>query len=127
MFSYFNCLGKYATFSGRATRREFWLYNLINIIILSVMVYFFFAAKTDMSRNISATVLIIYLAITISPTCAVMSRRWHDLGSTGNWLWLNLVPVVGTFVSYCFMMCKGEDCTNEYGRNPLEKRFRKKR
>ncbi len=127
MGSYFSCLGKYATFSGRSRRREFWGYTIVNAIILGIMTYFYLTAKTDTSQNLSTAVLIIYIIITACPTLAATVRRWHDMGRTGKWLWLNLVPGVGTFVTLCFMLCRGEDVTNEYGRNPRERRIRRRK
>ena len=127
MGSYFSCLGKYATFSGRSRRREFWGYTIINAIILGIMIYFYLTAKTDTSQSLSTAVLIIYILITVCPTLAATVRRWHDLGRTGKWLWLNLVPGVGTVVTLGFMCCKGEDTANEYGRNPRERKIRRRR
>ncbi len=127
MGAYFSCLGKYATFGGRASRAEFWGYNIVNAIIIAIMAYFYYNSQTELSHNIAIAVLIMYIIITTFPTLGVMSRRWHDIGRTGKWLWLNLVPVVGTVVTYGFMFVKGEEGTNEYGRNPLERRFRRRR
>ncbi len=127
MGSYFSCLGKYATFSGRSRRREFWGYTIVNSIILGIMTYFYLTAKTDTSQSLSTAVLIIYIVITVCPTLAATVRRWHDLGRTGKWLWLNLVPGVGTLVTLCFMLGPGEESTNEYGRNPKERRIRRRR
>ena len=127
MGSYFSCLGKYATFRGRSRRREYWGYTIVNAIILGIMTYFYLTAKTDTSQSLSTAVLIIYVLITLSPTLAATVRRWHDIGRTGKWLWLNLVPGVGTVVTLGFMLCAGEDVTNEYGRNPRERRIRRRR
>lgn len=127
MGSYFSCLGKYATFGGRSRRREFWGYTIVNSIILGIMIYFYLTAKTDATQTLATTVLIIYIVLTICPTMAAICRRWHDLGRTGKWLWLNLVPGVGTAVTLCFMLCQGENATNEYGRNPRERRIRRRR
>ena len=125
MGSYFICLGKYATFSGRATRLEFWGYNIVNAILVLALGYFYLNASAE-HQTIATTLFVIYVLITICPTLAVLSRRWHDIGRTGKWLWLNLVPVVGTVVSYCFMLSDGEEGTNEYGRNPRERRYRRR-
>lgn len=127
MGSYFNCLGRYASFGGRSSRKEFWGYTIVNSVILAVMVYFYFNTGSQLSQNISATVLILYILITVCPSLAVVIRRWHDLGRTGKWILLNFIPGVGTIVSLCFFLVKGEATTNEYGRNPLERKLRRKR
>lgn len=126
MGSYFVCLGKYLTFGGRSTRTEFWGYNIVNTLLLCALAYFCINSG-DEYGTVATTIFIVYLVLTICPTLAVMSRRWHDLGRTGKWLLLNLVPVIGTVVSYCFMLSHGEEGTNEYGRDPRERRYRKKR
>ncbi len=125
MGSYFVCLGKYATFNGRSTRTEFWGYTIVNSIIIFALAYFYINAGKSY-QTIATTLFIAYTIISICPSLAAMSRRWHDLGRTGKWLWLNLVPVVGTVVSLFFMLGEGEDGTNEYGRNPRERRYRKR-
>lgn len=127
MGSYFNCLGRYASFGGRSSRGEFWGYTIVNAVILAVMTYFYFNTDSTLSQNISATVLILYILITACPSIAVVIRRWHDLGRTGKWILLNFIPGVGTIVSFCFFLTKGEEITNEYGRNPLERKLRRKR
>ncbi len=124
MTSYFICLGKYATFSGRATRVEFWGYTIMNAIIVAALGYFYLNAPTQ-QQTLATALLLIYVGLTVCPSLAVMSRRWHDIGRTGKWLWLNLVPAVGTVVSLCFMLTRGEEGTNEYGRNPRERRYRR--
>lgn len=126
MGAYFRCLGKYAAFGGRATRGEFWGYSIVNTIILAVMFYFYFTANDTLARNLSTAIVIMYGILCICPTLAVTARRWHDIGRTGKWLWLNLVPGIGTIVTLGFMLTKGEPCTNEYGRNPRERKIRRK-
>lgn len=125
MASYFICLAKFAVFRGRSTRTEFWGYTIVNSIIICALAYFYLTADKANS-TLATTLLIIYLIISIFPSLSVMCRRWHDLGRTGKWLWLNLVPVVGTVVSMFFMLGSGEEAANEYGRNPRERRYRKR-
>ena len=127
MGSYFRCLGKYATFSGRSTRGEFWGYTVVHIILLGGMFYFYFTAGDELSRNVSTAVVVMYIILTFCPSLAVTSRRWHDIGRTGKWLWLNLVIGIGTIVTFGFMLTQGEEGTNEYGRNPRERKIRRKK
>lgn len=136
MISYIKCLGKYALFNGRSTRREFWGYTIINFLIIFGLVWI--RSKTQLTSgdddNIMKTLqkvieyaFIVYILVTICPSFAVMCRRWHDIGRTGKWLWLNLVLGVGTVVSFFFFLGKGDEGTNEYGRDPREKSRKKRR
>ena len=125
MTSYFICLGHYATFKGRATRVEFWGYTIVNSILIAALAYFYLNAAQE-QQTLATVLFFMYVLLTICPSLAVMSRRWHDIGRTGKWLFLNLVPVVGTVVSLFFMLSDDEAGTNEYGRNPRERRYRKR-
>lgn len=125
MVSYFICLAKYATFSGRATRVEFWGYTIVNAIITIALGYFYVNAE-EQFQTLATTLFLLYLVITLCPSLAVMSRRWHDLGRTGKWLLLHLVFIVGSVVSLFFMLGDGEEGTNQYGRNPRERRYRRR-
>ena len=122
MISYFTCLAKYAVFRGRAGRKEFWGFFIVNIIILCVILLLHAKYPLGTIHTVLTGIIVGYIVLTICPLLAVMSRRWHDLGRTGAWVWLNLVPVVGTFVSLCFFLGAGNYGTNEYGRDPIRRK-----
>lgn len=124
--SYLKCLSKYAVFKGRAPRREFWGFSIINIIILLIILILHASFQTGTLHTVLTYLVIIYAALTIVPSLAVMSRRWHDLGRTGLWVLLNLVPGIGTLVSLFFFLGRGDRGTNRYGRDPREKKYRNK-
>lgn len=123
---YFNCLSNYATFRGRASRKEFWCYSIINAVIIFVLLWININVQGGEIFTASGYLLMFYSIFTLLPTLAVMSRRWHDIGRTGAWVLLNFVPVVGTVVSLGFFFTDGDSGSNKYGRNPYEKKFRKK-
>ena len=123
---YFSCLSKYATFRGRASRKEFWSYSIINSLIIAVLLWININVQNGSLFTTSGYLLMFYGILAFMPSIAVMSRRWHDIGRTGAWLLLNLVPVVGTVVSIGFFFSESDPGTNKYGRNPYEKKFRKK-
>lgn len=122
---YFKCLSKYATFSGRASRKEFWCYSIINTLIILILLYVNINIQGGELLTASGYLLIFYIILTFMPSLAAMSRRWHDIGRTGAWLFLNLVPVIGTIVSVGFFLVQGDKGTNEYGRDPFGKKFKK--
>ena len=127
MGSYIKAMGKYATFSGRSTRKEFWGFTIVNWIIWGVLIYLWSKYTKGVATNVIAAAAIMYFLVTIVPSAAVIVRRWHDLGRTGAWLILNLVPVVGYIVTLGFFLRKGDSFTNKYGRDPYAVGARRKR
>ncbi|MCY3986071.1 MAG: DUF805 domain-containing protein [Candidatus Dadabacteria bacterium] len=96
------CMAKYAVFSGRASRREFWWFYLFALLINSgaSTVY----EITSTSTTSEPEIIIIYLIFTLiflcgqialfCPWIAVTTRRLHDTGRSG---WLQLIPIVSLF------------------------------
>ena len=101
---------KYATFSGRARRKEYWTFFLGNLIIAFVIGFMegflgWWAHEAD-----SILGLIFNLASLI-PTIAVGVRRMHDTGRSGWWL---LLPIVNLI----FLLTDSQPGINQYGSNP---------
>ena len=124
---YFKCLSKYATFGGRASRKEFWCYSIINAFIIFLLLWININFQSGAILTASGYLLIFYIVLTFMPSLAVMSRRWHDVGRTGAWLLLNLLPLVGTVVTLGFFFAEGDRGTNEFGRDPYEVKFKGRR
>ncbi len=107
---YLEVLKKYAVFSGRAQRKEYWMFFLFNIIIavaLGVVIGFVQAA---LHMDLSSISLIYSLAILI-PSIAVGVRRMHDTDRSGWWL---IVPIAG----FVFLFFNGHRNGNQYGLDP---------
>ncbi|WFL76145.1 DUF805 domain-containing protein [Altererythrobacter arenosus] len=107
-------LRRYAQFTGRSCRKEFWLFllaaNIATLVFLILGVMIGFQAAT-------ALWLLGLLAIAV-PYVAVQVRRLHDQGRTG-WIALaNLIPYIGPFVVLAFMLIEGEQGDNAYGPDP---------
>ncbi len=109
------CLNKYATFSGRARRSEFWWFILFNFAaqIAASIVDGIIAAII----GFSALAFLVMLALFI-PGLAVSVRRLHDTGRSGWWLLLGLIPVVGIVVLIVWYATEGQPGPNQYGENP---------
>jgi uncharacterized membrane protein YhaH (DUF805 family) len=104
---YFGPLKKYATFSGRASRKEYWLFALSNWVIFFVL-----------SLVIPILGSVYFLGILL-PYWAVWVRRLHDTNRSGWWVLFSLIPLVGT-IGMTVMMCnKGTEGDNDYGPDPL--------
>lgn len=114
---------KYADFSGRATRSEYWYFYLFNFLVVMVYYIALFAMLVSGSRDSSAAgylsvMFIIYALVMTIPSLAVTVRRLHDTGHSGWWIFLNLIPVIGSIVLFIWFITDSDPDTNEYGDNP---------
>ncbi len=115
---YFDVLKKYAVFSGRARRKEYWFFVLFNIIISIILAVIDGVTGTlDPESGMGLLGLVYTLAILI-PALAVSVRRLHDTGRSGWWLLLLLIPLIGTIVILIFMVQDSKPEENQYGPNP---------
>lgn len=133
---YLAALKNYAVFRGRARRREYWMFVLVNAIIgIALAVIGKLAKMPDgptfgigMSRNglgvfgiglFSSPILFqVYALATLLPFLAVEVRRLHDTGRTGWWWLFGLVPVLGQIVLVVFCARDGAAGDNRYGPDP---------
>ena len=103
---YIEVLMKYATFDGRASRMEFWLFFVINLIISAVLFF------------IHEIAVVIYSLAVLVPYLAVGARRLHDHNKSG-WLQLIvLVPLIGWIIVLILMALPGTDGENKHGPKP---------
>jgi len=100
---------RYAQFTGRAGRAEYWWFFLANLIV-SVL----FNALGRATALFALIGLLYSLALLI-PGIAVAIRRLHDTGRSGWWLLISLVPIVGIIVLIVFLATEGDPGANEYG------------
>ncbi|MDO4697902.1 MAG: DUF805 domain-containing protein [Pasteurellaceae bacterium] len=117
---YFEVLKKYATFTGRARRKEYWFFTLFNTIIV------FLLAILDDTVGTFGAISLIYMLATFLPNLAVAIRRLHDTGRSGWWILICLLPVIG-FIIFIIFMCMDSQTgnqldsqtgSNKYGPNP---------
>ena len=103
-------LKKYADFTGRARRKEFWMYTLFYMIFYVLAVVIDVVLGTMIFAGIYALALLI-------PTIAISARRLHDTDRSGWWQLIGLIPLIGAIVLLIFYVqdSLGE---NEYGANP---------
>jgi uncharacterized membrane protein YhaH (DUF805 family) len=117
---YVQVLKKYADFSGRARRKEYWMFVLFNIIIsLGLTIVDFMIGTYSLAHGIGLLGSIYALAILI-PGIAVTVRRLHDTDRSGWWILIVLIPVVGPIVLLVFMLIDGTPGPNRFGPSPKE-------
>ena len=113
-------LKKYATFSGRARRKEYWFFVLFYVLISIVAaVIDVMTGSFDSTMGMGMLGLLVALALLI-PSLAVAVRRLHDTDRSGWWVLLCLIPLIGgiwLLVLLCLDSTPGE---NQYGPNPKE-------
>ncbi len=114
---YIQVLKKYAVFSGRARRMEYWMFILISTIIGLVLAFIEGLAGIAPEINYSVLAGLYDLAVLI-PTLAVSVRRLHDTGRSGWWLLIGIVPLIGSIVLLVFMVFDSQAGTNQYGPSP---------
>ncbi len=118
MNAYLAAMRKYATFTGRASRSEYWLFHLI-LVLLSIAaslldLLIFGTRVAEHQGPIGALVLLVHLI----PSLAVSVRRIHDIDRTGWWLLLDLTGI-GAIVIFIFALLRGTAGPNTYGADPL--------
>jgi uncharacterized membrane protein YhaH (DUF805 family) len=109
------CLNKYATFSGRAQRSEYWYFFLF-LVIANIV-------ASVLDSVIFGDIPVLYLIATLAllvPSIAAGVRRLHDTDKSGWWLLLGLIPFVGAIVLIVLLCQRGTVGTNQFGPDPLQ-------
>jgi len=118
---YIAVLKKYAVFNGRAQRKEYWIFFLVNIIIYIVLGILQVIAYSSASLAVSIGVLgNLYILAVFIPNLAVGVRRLHDIDKSGWWLLITLIPLIGIIVLIYFLAKDGQAGPNRFGPNPKE-------
>ncbi len=109
---------KYVEFNGRARRAEFWWFILFVFVVSTILSLIDMALFEGVLQDIGP-LSAIFTLITLIPAIAVTARRLHDVGRSGWWQLLFLLPVIGFLVILFWAVQKGTDGPNDYGRDPL--------
>ena len=103
---FIGALKQYADFTGRARRKEYWMFILIYMIINIVLAVL----------GLDAVSMLVGLVLLI-PSISIATRRLHDIGRSGWWQLIVLVPFIGIIVLIFFLVQDSHDA-NDYGANP---------
>jgi uncharacterized membrane protein YhaH (DUF805 family) len=114
---YTDVIKKYVEFSGRARRKEYWMFALFNVIISIIISIIDNVIGTTYGSGTGVLGTIYSLAVLL-PSLAVGVRRLHDTGRSGWWLLINLIPCVGWIVFLVFAIQEGNAGDNAYGPDP---------
>ena len=114
---YFAVLNKYAVFSGRASRTEYWMFVLFHTIIGYALLFIQGIAGTFLEIGLPVLNMLYGLAVLI-PSFAVVVRRLHDNGRSGWWCLIVLIPIIGAIVFLVWTVQDSHPGENKYGPNP---------
>jgi uncharacterized membrane protein YhaH (DUF805 family) len=131
--AYGSMLKKYAKFSGRSRRKEYWLAGIMNAIIMMIlniaisilagpslteMVLYERVPEFSLPVIILGIVYLVYTLVMIIPSLAILVRRFHDTGKSGAAILLYLIPFVGGLIVFIFTVLDSTPGPNQYGPNP---------
>jgi uncharacterized membrane protein YhaH (DUF805 family) len=111
---YVEVLQKYAVFSGRARRAEYWIFTLVNLIISAVLY------GIDSALGMGGILSGVYGLAVLIPGLAVGARRLHDTNRSGWWLLIGIIPIIGAVILIIFFIQDSQPGPNQYGPNPKE-------
>ena len=122
-------LENYANFSGRARRREYWMFSLFFFIVcmallfLTVLLFLAMGDTVNYTSNewvneVLAGLWILFFAAHILPGFALTIRRLHDIGKSGWWYLVAFIPYVGSLIIFIFSVMPGQVGENTWGPDP---------
>lgn len=127
MHYFTDVLKKYFVFTGRASRKEFWMFQLLlmiimTIVIMAIAVFVAFMVK-DQSDLMAALLIFMSIYVVLSllitpPSLAVLVRRLHDVSKSGWWYFMSFIPIIGGIWLLVLLVTEGTHGPNEYGPDP---------
>ena len=112
---------KYATFSGRASRSEYWYYVLFYVILYTITMVIdsaLFPAPigAESAMHPISTILSLILML---PSLAVTARRLHDINRSGWFQLLVFIPIIGFIILIIWYCQKSDAGDNRFGPAPI--------
>ncbi len=120
MHWYIDVLKKYAVFEGRARRKEYWMFFLFSVVIVTILTVIdeFMGLKFELGgEDLGFLSTLYYLGIAI-PYLAVIVRRLHDTDRSGWWILISLIPLIGGIILLVFTIIVGTKGDNRFGPDP---------
>jgi len=117
---YLQVLKKYAVFSGRARRKEYWMFTLVSTIFSIIAMII----DNILGASIEGTGLgifnILYSLAVLTPSYVVLVRRLHDVGKSGWMILIGLIPIIGPILVLVLTVTDSNPDENKYGPNLKE-------
>ena len=115
---YLKVLKNYTNFSGRARRKEYWMFTLFNVIFAVAAVLLDNLLGLAFEGIGYGPVYGLYLLATFIPGIAVSVRRLHDVDKSGWMILIGLIPLIGAIWLLVLFATEGTPGDNQYGPNP---------
>ena len=115
---------RYFDFEGRSRRKEYWMFTLLQVLVVLVLVGLLFASRPPESGeppDLFMALVVIYALANFIPSLAVQVRRFHDQIRSGWMVLLGFIPYIGGFIVLVFMLIDGTPGPNEYGDDPKQR------
>ena len=117
---YLKVLKQYADFSGRARRKEYWMFVLFNMIFAIVAAILDNVLGIAMEGTGYGPLYGIYALAVLIPGLAVAVRRLHDVGKSGWMILITLIPLIGAIWLLVLLVTDSNLGENQYVQNPKE-------
>ena len=131
--AYKSMFKKYAQFSGRSRRSEYWYAMLMNYIIMIAFYLIMLVPATKAIINnylstgesiflmVGAIISFLYYLAILIPSLSMTVRRLHDIGKSAWWLLIGFIPYIGSIILFIFSVLDSQSGDNKYGPNPKGK------
>ena len=118
-------LKRYADFSGRSRRKEYWMFVLLQILLLIPLMVIGFVLDDLSDGGEGGSILFLLLVgafglVFFIPSLAVQVRRFHDQDKSGWLILLGLIPYIGGLILLVFMCLEGTRGHNRFGPDPKD-------
>jgi uncharacterized membrane protein YhaH (DUF805 family) len=118
-------LKRYADFSGRSRRKEYWMFVLFQILVLFPLMAVGFVLGDLSDGGEGGSILFLLLVgafglVFFIPSLAVQVRRFHDQDKSGWFVLLGLIPYLGGLILFIFMCLEGTRGHNRFGADPKD-------
>ncbi|WP_136482127.1 DUF805 domain-containing protein [Cognatitamlana onchidii] len=115
---YLKVLKQYADFTGRARRKEYWMFILFNLLFAIAALLLDNLFGLTFGDIPYGPIYALYGLALFIPGLAVAVRRLHDIGKSGWWLLISLIPLIGGIWLFVLMVTNSESGSNKWGPNP---------
>ena len=120
---YLKVIRNYANFNGRARRKEYWIFALLNFVFSIIAMLLDGALGLEKFSPDVSPLYSLFWAATLVPTLAVTVRRLHDTGRSGWYFFVALIPIIGGLWLFVMTVMDGDPYDNAYGPNPKEAEY----